>query len=324
MQVGELYNPKRIFTGIFIPESMVRLPNSVLSPGAKLLFGRLSWHASDEGDCFPSRDKLAEEIGVSLGSVKEYLRELETQGFIVPVRSGPKANSYDFPWHPILEASLRKSRRLPESPSEKSLMATRPPLDGYPGVFPSSYITEVLTEVSNTSISEKQPPGTTPEDVIRARRSGKGKPFGPGERKRIEEEWTPEISAMTVEEALAHFVAALERPSFPKPAKAAIGNRFQSSHPLRLNPKDWKNSPRTVAFRGLYDGVGCVSIDDDWTWAAPLIDELSEEDFVLACKNVLSVDPAYVKSPKNYIRSREFARPPKPKPKSELERMMGL
>jgi DNA-binding Lrp family transcriptional regulator len=164
MDVGELYNPKRLFTGIFIPESMVRLPNSTLCPGSKLLFGRLSWHVSDDGECFPSRDTLADEIGVSVSSVKDYLRELEDQGFIIRVRTGPRANSYDFPWHPVLEASLKKKRRTPECPSStappQGVTDTRLSNDGHPSVFPSSYIREDLREVepsvvSHTPITEK-------------------------------------------------------------------------------------------------------------------------------------------------------------------------
>ncbi len=111
MQSGESYNPKGLFTGVFIPESMARLPHSVLSAGAKLLFGRLCWHVSDKGECFPSRVTLAEEIGVSEFSARDYLKELEDQSFIRRVRNGPHTNDYEFTWNDVLEGSLRKKDR---------------------------------------------------------------------------------------------------------------------------------------------------------------------------------------------------------------------
>ncbi len=108
MNPGDFYNPERLFTGIFIPDAMVRM--STLSPGAKLLFGRLCWHINDEGDCFPTRETLGKEIGMSESSIRDFLRELEAEKFVARLRSGPQANYYKFPWHPLLDPSVRRKK----------------------------------------------------------------------------------------------------------------------------------------------------------------------------------------------------------------------
>ncbi len=211
MQVGDLYNPKGLFTGIYIPESMVRLPNTVLSPGAKLLFGRLSWHVNNDGDCFPSRDTLAEEIGVSESSIRDYLRELEENRFIIRVRSGPKTNSYDFPWHSVLEASLKKKHRQPSADQEKSLMDTPPRNDRQPSVFP--IITEVregLREVS-TPPTPSSDQNYTHRDLINQLNS-EGGLLGKGQRAAIN---ALDLTELAFEQALAKARIQAERPLRP-------------------------------------------------------------------------------------------------------------
>lgn len=110
MKVGEQYNPWKLFTGIFIPESIVRLSHEILSPGAKLLFGRLCWHAGKNGECFPSHVTLAEEIGVAERTIRDYLKELEDGGFVIRIRAG-NYHMYGFIWHQSLEDSLRVTEK---------------------------------------------------------------------------------------------------------------------------------------------------------------------------------------------------------------------
>src|ERR1022692_3471771 len=61
-RVGQTFNPFRLFTGIFIPEAMVRYPH--LSPSSKLAYGRLVRYAGEDGRCFPAVKTLAKEIGL--------------------------------------------------------------------------------------------------------------------------------------------------------------------------------------------------------------------------------------------------------------------
>lgn len=72
-------------------------------------------------------------------------------------------------------------------------------------------------------------------------------------------------------------------------------------------------------FQALYPGV---SIPSDWDKAKPIWCSLPSEDRAKARDHIGACDPAYVKSPRNYLKDREFMRPPRPKPKSDLEKMM--
>ena len=160
MQVGELYNPKGVFAGVWIPDSLVRCPD--LSLGAKVAFGRLCWHIGENGQVFPSQPTLAEEIGVSLRSVEEYLRELELFGLIKKQRAG-RITYYHFPWHSLLEESLKIKQPHPgvdlENKAKKnsSTSAVRPAESREN----ESRINNVLSEVSdkettNSVFSEKE------------------------------------------------------------------------------------------------------------------------------------------------------------------------
>ena len=97
--IGMPYNPYRLFTGIFVPEALVRW--SRLSPGAKLCFGRLARYAGQNGDCHPSVTTLAFELGVRKRQVQTYLSELTREKLIRRVGERGKVNHYIFLWHKI-------------------------------------------------------------------------------------------------------------------------------------------------------------------------------------------------------------------------------
>lgn len=231
MQVGESYNPKGLFTGIFIPESMARLPYDVLSPGAKLCFGRLCWHIGKDGECFPSREVLAEEIGVSVSSVRDYLRELESQKFIRRIRGGPHANDYDFPWHEVLETSIKRKRDVksdgqPSVHLEKS-DGQRGATDRQPSVSAIiSYITEDLSEYNTppTSSSEETPRASV-EFFLRRWGTIRGlKRPSASEREKVRERWTSvSISEEDLDCALDRFASWLKtKPDIRNPLLAFL------------------------------------------------------------------------------------------------------
>ncbi len=109
MKPGEIFNPWKLFTGIFIPNSLVRFPG--LSPGAKMLYGRLAQYAGKDGTCFPAQDTLAYELGIGRRQVIRLLKELEDLKFIqVEKPSGLQklkhsTNRYAFLWHDIFSTS---------------------------------------------------------------------------------------------------------------------------------------------------------------------------------------------------------------------------
>jgi hypothetical protein len=103
--VGQPFNPYRLFTGIFIPEALVR--SKVVSVGAKMAWGRLARYAGQDGRCFPAVSNLALEIGIGQRQAQKYLAELEKAKLIRRrTRFSDRAqasNSFEFLWHPLFQ-----------------------------------------------------------------------------------------------------------------------------------------------------------------------------------------------------------------------------
>ena len=112
LELGEPFNPYKLFTGVFIPDALVRTPQ--ISAGAKLAYGRLSRYAGEDGDCHPSVKTLARELGIKERQAQRYLSELQANGL---VRSFPRfkapnvrdTNGFVFLWHKIFVGSIRPS-----------------------------------------------------------------------------------------------------------------------------------------------------------------------------------------------------------------------
>jgi Helix-turn-helix domain len=107
-QVGQTFNPFRLFTGIFIPDALVR--SSLVSAGAKLGYGRLARYAGQGGLCFPAVGTLAQEIGVGSRQAQKYLAELEKVRLIRRRKrfSGraQASNVIESLWHPIFQEGV--------------------------------------------------------------------------------------------------------------------------------------------------------------------------------------------------------------------------
>jgi Helix-turn-helix domain len=109
MQTGQPFNPFRLFTGIFIPEGLVRANG--ISPGAKLTYGRLRY-AGQDGECYPAVPTLAAEIGVCVRQTQYYVSELEREKLIRRVTrlsdGGQTSNAYQFLWHQLLGTPVKE------------------------------------------------------------------------------------------------------------------------------------------------------------------------------------------------------------------------
>jgi hypothetical protein len=106
MKPGEPFNPYKMFTGVFIPEALVRCPD--LSPGAKLAYGRLARYMGKGEHCYPSLATLGRELGSSRDSAKRYVQELAAGGLIRVKARKTKAGDSDtsevvFLWHTVFE-----------------------------------------------------------------------------------------------------------------------------------------------------------------------------------------------------------------------------
>ena len=111
LQVGQAFNPFGLFTGIFIPDALVR--SITISAGAKLTYGRLARYAGQDGNCYPAVPILAAEIGMSTRQTQNYLAELERHKLIRRVcRFAGRAqtsNAFQFLWHVLLEEGVKKA-----------------------------------------------------------------------------------------------------------------------------------------------------------------------------------------------------------------------
>ena len=108
---GEIFNPYKIFVGSFIPNALMRYKG--LSSTAKLVWARLAQYAGEKGECYPSVEKLAEEVGIHKRQCVSVLAELEKNKFIKIVRPEGKdkmfhkTNRYFFLWHAVFNCTSR-------------------------------------------------------------------------------------------------------------------------------------------------------------------------------------------------------------------------
>ena len=109
LRVGDPFNPYKIFYGIFLPDGLVGYDNDKLSWGAKILWGKLAKFAGQDGDCYPSQDTLAKQMGsVSVRTIRDYSTALVRERFIRAIQKGlNQSNHYHFLWHECLKSSLR-------------------------------------------------------------------------------------------------------------------------------------------------------------------------------------------------------------------------
>jgi len=108
LRPGEAFKPYRMFTGLFIPEGLAR--SDLISPGAKLAWGRLARYAGENGQCYPSVKTLAAEIGVGKRQTQKYLVELG-KARLIRRRScfagrAQTSNTFEFLWHEIFEEGV--------------------------------------------------------------------------------------------------------------------------------------------------------------------------------------------------------------------------
>jgi Helix-turn-helix domain len=144
--VGQPFNPYKLFPGILIPEPVCKYKG--LSPGAKLIYGRLIRYAGENGAAYPSISTLGSEIGIGETQTRGYIRELEKQLFIEVDRENRHfrrdgsggSNGYVFLWHTAFLGEQGALRKTP------------PPLRKTEGVSPR--ITEPLTPSDNRTRRE--------------------------------------------------------------------------------------------------------------------------------------------------------------------------
>jgi hypothetical protein len=102
LEPGETFNPWREACGFYVPDVIGRLRS--LTDGQKRLYERLVRYAGRDGHCYPSQQRLAEDLGKSDRQIRRDLEKLEELRFIGhSFREGRRSNTYVFLWHEAIE-----------------------------------------------------------------------------------------------------------------------------------------------------------------------------------------------------------------------------
>jgi hypothetical protein len=109
MNVGEPFNPYGLFNGSYIPEAVCKY--RALSPGAKLVYGRLCRFAGEDGKAFPAVATVGTELGISESQARQYIRELDRRRFVRIDRTDGARSNYVFLWHAAFEGDLGEVRK---------------------------------------------------------------------------------------------------------------------------------------------------------------------------------------------------------------------
>lgn len=92
--------------------------------------------------------------------------------------------------------------------------------------------------------------------------------------------------------------------------------------PKNAGFESWRIDELFVRYRDTYVKSGAVSTDDDWTRAWFQWKVLDFHQKADAIAYVSHCDPAYAKLPQNVLKSKEWTRPQRPEPKSDVDRML--
>jgi hypothetical protein len=121
-EVGEPFNPYKLFTGSFIPEGICQYRS--LTPGAKLILGRLFRYAGKDGRVYPSMRTLGVETGICGRQVQRYVHELEQRSFIRCEHEAGKTNHFVFLTHKAYHGETGSPRKRQPPPAKTGIPTT--------------------------------------------------------------------------------------------------------------------------------------------------------------------------------------------------------
>jgi hypothetical protein len=91
-----------------IPSEILRHPD--LLPSEKLVFARLLQFAGGKGRAWPSVERLAQEVALSVPQTRRCVGSLESKGLIRRVARSGRSNEFEFLWHPVYEQDIQAPR----------------------------------------------------------------------------------------------------------------------------------------------------------------------------------------------------------------------
>ena len=119
MKPGEPYSPYRLFLCAFVPLPIMAMTD--ISPGAKLLFGRLALYAGQNTTCFPKLDRLSADLGSSVDSIGRWMAELTAAKLLNRAQKGSgRPAECEFIWHAALSGVTSAEVQKLDSASAES------------------------------------------------------------------------------------------------------------------------------------------------------------------------------------------------------------
>jgi len=84
-----------------VPSEILRNPNLLSSE--KLVFARLTQFAGGKGRTWPSIERIAEEVALSVPQTRRCVSALESKGLIRRLARSGRPNEFEFLWHELYE-----------------------------------------------------------------------------------------------------------------------------------------------------------------------------------------------------------------------------
>ena len=109
LRVGQPFNSFALFTGIFIPDVLVRCP--IISAGAKLAYARLARYAGQHGQCYPAVEHAGrgDRPGAQASSAVPRgvrARTPDSPGDAVLAGRAQTSNGFEFLWHEMFQEGV--------------------------------------------------------------------------------------------------------------------------------------------------------------------------------------------------------------------------
>lgn len=153
----KLHNPKSHSPSIYIPCWLSQVSIKKITPGAKLLYGRLTQWSTEHGQVFRSAPQLSEELGTSIRQIERQIKELKDLkllGTFHPQAGG--LNHFEFYEHPWMTDPINKNLVYKEiiiyPPTDMAV-----PPDRYGGTLPTD-----MADINKKEIKENKCVATPP------------------------------------------------------------------------------------------------------------------------------------------------------------------
>lgn len=158
----KIHNPKSQFPSIYLPSWLCQVSLTLISIGAKMLYGRLSQWSNNKGQVHRSGHLLAKELGTNRRQLCRWLKELKDLDLIDTFQSEEGGENYfifyDHPWmyEPIIDELCYRSEPPdpPENLSKRGVTNRHEGCDklSQEGVTNPAHINKILNKINNKDL----------------------------------------------------------------------------------------------------------------------------------------------------------------------------